>query len=97
MRFRIDWASLIVGSKFTVFALFYFVFGAIFQVQAPVGRIFEGAILLRVFCVTGLGGLYLEGYLLNTILSLLGHLFVFIYTGTNVVLRYFHEKSYFIF
>ena len=26
LRFRIDWASLIVGSKFTVFALFYFVF-----------------------------------------------------------------------
>ena len=25
MRFKIDWASLIVGSKFTVFALFYFV------------------------------------------------------------------------
>ena len=26
MRFKIDWAILIVGSKFTVFALFYFVF-----------------------------------------------------------------------
>ena len=26
MRLKIDWASLIVGSKFTVFALFYFVF-----------------------------------------------------------------------
>ena len=26
MRFKIDWASLILGSKFTVFALFYFVF-----------------------------------------------------------------------
>ena len=26
MRFQIGWASLIVGSKFTVFALFYFVF-----------------------------------------------------------------------
>ena len=26
LRFQIDWASLIVGSKFTVFALFYFVF-----------------------------------------------------------------------
>ena len=25
MRFKIDWASLIVGSKFTIFALFYFV------------------------------------------------------------------------
>ena len=26
LRFKIDWANLIVGSKFTVFALFYFVF-----------------------------------------------------------------------
>ena len=26
MRFKIDWGSLIVGSKFTVFALFYLVF-----------------------------------------------------------------------
>ena len=26
MRFKIDWAGRIVGSKFTVFALFYFVF-----------------------------------------------------------------------
>ena len=26
LRFKIDWASLIVGSRFTVFALFYFVF-----------------------------------------------------------------------
>ena len=34
---------------------------AIFQVQAPGGLIFGGAILRRVFCVTGLGGLYLEG------------------------------------
>ena len=38
LRFKIDWASLIVGSKFTVFALFYFVFEGNFQVQAPVWR-----------------------------------------------------------
>ena len=37
MRFKIDRASLIVGSKFTVFALFYFVFEGNFQVQAPGG------------------------------------------------------------
>ena len=62
MRFKIDWASLIVGSKFIVSALFYFVFeGNFFQEQAPGGLIFGGAIQRRVFCVTGLGGLYLEG------------------------------------
>ena len=35
LRFKIDWASLIVERKFTVFALFYFVFEGNFQVQAP--------------------------------------------------------------
>ena len=46
LRFKIDWASLIVGGKFTVFALFYLVhvFESNFQVQAPVGLIFGGAI-----------------------------------------------------
>ena len=42
MRFKIDWASLIVGRKFTVLALFYFVFEGNFQVQAP-----EGAYIRR--------------------------------------------------
>ena len=39
-----------------MFALFYFVFEGKFQVQAP-----RGAYIRRVFCVTILGGLYLEG------------------------------------
>ena len=34
LRFKIDGASLIVGRKFTVFALFYFVFEGNFQVEA---------------------------------------------------------------
>ena len=37
--FKIDLASLIVGRKFTFFALFYFVFEGNFQVQAPGGLI----------------------------------------------------------
>ena len=44
LRFKIDWASLIVGRKFTVFALFYFAFDGNFQVQASGGLIFGGAI-----------------------------------------------------
>ena len=44
LRFKTDWASLIVGRKFTIFALFYFVFEGDFLVQAPVGLIFGGAI-----------------------------------------------------
>ena len=51
MRFKIDSASLIVGSKFTVFALFYFVFEGNFPSTSR----------RRGFCVTSLGGLYLRG------------------------------------
>ena len=44
LRFKINWESLKVGRKFTVFALFYFVVECNFQVQAPGGLIFGGAI-----------------------------------------------------
>ena len=44
LRFKIDWASLIVEKKFTVFALVYFIFEGNFQVRAPGGLIFGGAI-----------------------------------------------------
>ena len=40
LHFKINWASLIVGRKFTVFALFYFVFEGSFQVQAPGGLLY---------------------------------------------------------
>ena len=40
LRLKIDWASLIVERKFTVFALFYFVFDGNFQVQAPPGGLY---------------------------------------------------------
>ena len=66
MRFKIDWASLIVGSKFTVFALFYFVFEGNFPSTSP-----WGAYIWRVFCFTGLGGLYLEGLIFGILRYLL--------------------------
>ena len=44
LRFKIEWASLTVGRKFTVFALFYFVFEGNFRVQTPGGLIYGGAI-----------------------------------------------------
>ncbi len=37
LRFKIEWAFLINGRKFTVLALFYFVFEGNFRVQAPRG------------------------------------------------------------
>ena len=45
LRFKIDSASLIVGSKLTVLALFYFVFEGNFPITSPRGGlIFGGAI-----------------------------------------------------
>ena len=62
MRFKIDRASLIVGRKFTVLALFCFVFEANFQVQAPGGGLYSGGRFNGgFFCVMSLGHLYLEG------------------------------------
>ena len=37
LRFKIEWDSLIFGSKFTVFALFYFVFEGHFPSTSPRG------------------------------------------------------------
>ena len=50
MRFKIDWASIVVCSKFTVFALFYFVFEGNFPSTSPRG----GAYIWS--------GLYMEGF-----------------------------------
>ena len=44
LHFKINKASLIVGRKLTIFALFYFVFDGNFQVQGAGGLIFGGAI-----------------------------------------------------
>ena len=61
MRFKIDWASLIVGSKFTVFALFYFVFEGNFQVQAPRGAYIWRGDLTGAFLRYEVGGLIQGG------------------------------------
>ena len=61
MCFKIDWASLKVGSKFTVFALFYFVFEGNFRSTSPRGAYIWRGDLTEAFRVTSLGGLLLEG------------------------------------
>ena len=63
MDLQIDWASLTVGSKYTLFVLFYFVFEGNFPSTSPPGG---GAFIWRAdltegFCFTGFGGLCLEG------------------------------------
>ena len=44
LHFEINWDSLIVASKFTVLLCFTFYLRVIFQIQAPGGHIFGGAI-----------------------------------------------------
>ena len=41
MRFKIDWTGLIVGSKFTVFALFYFVYLRTMSKYKPPGDLYS--------------------------------------------------------
>ena len=49
--FKIDWASLIVGSKFTVFALFYFVLEGNFPSTSPRGAyIWRGDFFVGLAC-----------------------------------------------
>ena len=75
MRFKIDWASLIVGSKFTIFALFYFVFEGNFPSTSPQGvYIWSGDLTDGFFVLPDWGpifggrGLYMEGLILGILL-----------------------------
>ena len=59
--FQIDWASLIVGSKFTVFALFYFVFEGIFPSTSPRGTYIWRCDLTEGFLRYRFGGFIFGG------------------------------------
>ena len=61
MRFKIDRASLIVGRKFTVFSLFFFLFKGNFQVQAPRGAYIWRGDLTEGFLRYEFGGLIFGG------------------------------------
>ena len=60
MRLKIDWVSLILGRKFTVFLFFYFAFEGNFQVQAP-----RGAYIWRGNLTEGFLRYEFEGLILN--------------------------------
>ena len=65
--FKIDWASLIVRSKFTVFALFYFVFKGNFPSTSPRGCLylegqFNGGFLYYQFGGCIFGGAYFRNF-----------------------------------
>ena len=63
MRFKIDWASLIVGSKFIVFDLFYFIFVGNFPSTSPRGGLYlEGRFNGGVFASSVWGAYIWEAY-----------------------------------
>ena len=61
MHFKIDWASLIVSSKFTVLALFYFVFEGNFPRTIPRGAYTWRGDLTEGFLCYRFGGLNIFG------------------------------------
>ena len=61
LGFKIDWASLVVGRKFTVLSLFYFVLQGNFQVQAPGGAYIWRGDLTEGFLRYEFGGLIFGG------------------------------------
>ena len=86
MRFKLDWASLVVGSKFTVFTLFYFVFEGNFPSTSPRGAyiwrgdLTEGFFALPVWGAYIWRGLYMKGLIFGILryaLSACACVFVF--------------------
>ena len=61
LHFKIDWASLIVGSNFIVFALFYFVFDGSFPTTSPWGAYIWRGNLMEGFLRYWFGGLIFGG------------------------------------
>ena len=61
MRLKIDWASLIDGRKFTLFALFYFVFEGNFPIASPWGVYIWRGDLTEGFLRYRFGRLIFEG------------------------------------
>ena len=88
MRFKIDWASLIVGSELTVFALFYFVFDGNFPSTSPQGAyIWRGDLMEGFFALPVWGAyiwrglyIYVGAYFRNfMVLSHYTYIFLFFY------------------
>ena len=59
MRFKVDWASIVVGSKFAVFVLVYFLFEGNFPSTSPRGVYISTGDLTEGFLRYQIGGLIL--------------------------------------
>ena len=83
LRFKINWASLIVGSKFTILALFYFVFEGNFPSTSPRGAyiwrgdLMEGFLHYRFRGLILGGAYYMEGLIFGILWYLKTRFFLF--------------------
>ena len=85
LHLQIDWVSLIVQSKFTIFALFYFLFQGNFLSRSPQGAYIWRGNLMEGFLTHRFGGLILGGaYFRNFTVSLLFFFFAF-YLLYNII------------
>ena len=81
LRFKIDWASLIVGRKLTVFLYFSLYLRAISKYKVQGGLYSEGRFNGGFFALRVWGGLYLEGL----IFRILRHMAVIILPTNNAL------------
>ena len=91
LRFTINWASLIAGSKCTVLALFYFVFEANFPSTSPGGlyNIWKGDVT-EVFCALLVwGGAYIwrGSYIEGLIFGILWVFLIILSVGNLIFLK----------
>ena len=84
LRFKINWASLIVGSKFTILALFHFVFEGNFPSTSPRGAyiwrgdLMEGFLHYRFRGLKLGGAYYMEGLIFGILRYLKTRFFFFL-------------------
>ena len=71
MRFKIDWASLPVGTKFTVFALFYSVFKGNFSSTSSQGGLYWKGDLTEIFFALSVWGAYFRNFTVSPFRSVL--------------------------
>ena len=71
LRLNIVWSSLIVGRKFTVFALFYFVFEGNFPSTSPRGASIWRGYLTEGFLRYEFGGLIHGGAYIDIVIIVL--------------------------
>ena len=94
MRFKIDWANLIVRSKFTVFALFYFISEGNFPSTSPRGAyIWKGDLTVGFlrYRFVGLifGGTYFRNFTVPPQFEVLAYI-------PNLSLEYFVKFHYYL-